>query len=115
VPRRPHRLCLNRRRTDEQRRFRRGSYPVWVSAASTRRDQRVAGIQLSPGGMEDVLAAHPDVAECAVFGVSDAMKGRSPAAWWFALRRAPPTAPRNADAIGDLVAVSAGAAHDLLK
>jgi len=38
----------------------------------------VAGNQLSPGGMEDVLAAHPDVAECAVFGVADAMKGQVP-------------------------------------
>ena len=38
----------------------------------------VAGNQLSPGGMEDVLAAHPDVADCAVFGVADAMKGQIP-------------------------------------
>ena len=38
----------------------------------------VAGNQLSPGGMEDVLAAHPDVADCAVFGVADAMKGQVP-------------------------------------
>ena len=38
----------------------------------------VAGNQLSPGGIEDVLAAHPDVAECAVFGVYDAMKGQVP-------------------------------------
>jgi propionyl-CoA synthetase len=38
----------------------------------------VAGNQFSPGGMEDVLAAHPDVADCAVFGVADAMKGQIP-------------------------------------
>jgi propionyl-CoA synthetase len=38
----------------------------------------VGGNQFSPGGMEDVLAAHPDVADCAVFGVVDAMKGRVP-------------------------------------
>ena len=38
----------------------------------------VAGNQLSPGAMEDVLAAHPDVADCAVFGVADAMKGQVP-------------------------------------
>ena len=38
----------------------------------------VAGTQLSPGGMEDVLAAHPDVTDCAVFGVADAMKGQVP-------------------------------------
>jgi acyl-CoA synthetase (AMP-forming)/AMP-acid ligase II len=28
--------------------------------------------------MEEVLAAHPDVAECAVMGVADAMKGQLP-------------------------------------
>ena len=38
----------------------------------------VAGNQLSPGAMEDVLAAHPDVADCAVFGVADSMKGQVP-------------------------------------
>ena len=38
----------------------------------------VAGNQLSPGGMEDVLTGHPDVAECAVFGVADAVKGQIP-------------------------------------
>ena len=38
----------------------------------------VAGNQLSPGAVEDVLAAHPDVADCAVFGVSDVMKGQIP-------------------------------------
>src|SRR5437667_11573588 len=32
----------------------------------------VAGHRLSTGGMEEVLAAHPDVAECAVIGVADA-------------------------------------------
>ena len=38
----------------------------------------VSGNQLSPGAMEDVLAAHPDVADCAVFGVADSMKGQIP-------------------------------------
>jgi len=38
----------------------------------------VAGHRLSTGGMEEVLAGHPDVAECAVIGVSDAMKGQVP-------------------------------------
>ncbi len=38
----------------------------------------VAGHRLSTGGMEEVLAAHPDVAECAVIGVVDAMKGQVP-------------------------------------
>jgi propionyl-CoA synthetase len=38
----------------------------------------VAGHRLSTGGMEEVLAAHPDVAECAVIGVADPMKGQIP-------------------------------------
>ncbi|MBQ0798168.1 MAG: propionyl-CoA synthetase [Porticoccaceae bacterium] len=38
----------------------------------------VAGHRLSTGAMEEVLAAHPDVAECAVIGVTDAMKGQLP-------------------------------------
>ena len=38
----------------------------------------VAGHRLSTGAMEEVLAGHPDVAECAVIGVADAMKGQLP-------------------------------------
>jgi propionyl-CoA synthetase len=38
----------------------------------------VAGHRLSTGAMEEVLARHPDVAECAVIGVADAMKGQLP-------------------------------------
>jgi propionyl-CoA synthetase len=38
----------------------------------------VAGHRLSTGGMEEVLAAHPDVAECAVIGIKDALKGEVP-------------------------------------
>ena len=38
----------------------------------------VAGHRLSTGGMEEVLAAHPDVAECAVMGVADPLKGQLP-------------------------------------
>jgi propionyl-CoA synthetase len=38
----------------------------------------VAGHRLSTGGMEEVLASHPDVAECAVIGVSDELKGQLP-------------------------------------
>ncbi len=38
----------------------------------------VAGHRLSTGGMEEVLASHPDVAECAVFGVEDSFKGELP-------------------------------------
>jgi len=38
----------------------------------------VAAHRLSTGEMEEVLAAHPDVAECAVLGVADALKGQVP-------------------------------------
>ena len=38
----------------------------------------VAGHRLSTGAMEEVLADHPDIAECAVIGVADAMKGQLP-------------------------------------
>jgi propionyl-CoA synthetase len=38
----------------------------------------VAGHRLSTGEMEGVLAAHPDVAECAVIGMADAIKGQVP-------------------------------------
>jgi propionyl-CoA synthetase len=38
----------------------------------------VAGHRLSTGGMEEALAGHPDVAECAVIGVDDQLKGQSP-------------------------------------
>lgn len=38
----------------------------------------VAGHRLSTGAIEEVLANHPDVAECAVIGVSDTLKGQLP-------------------------------------
>ncbi len=38
----------------------------------------VAGHRLSTGGMEEVLAGHPDVAECAVVGIADTLKGQLP-------------------------------------
>ena len=38
----------------------------------------VAGHRLSTGEMEEVLASHPAVAECAVFGVADELKGEVP-------------------------------------
>lgn len=38
----------------------------------------VAGHRLSTGAMEEVLSAHPDVAECAVMGVADQLKGQMP-------------------------------------
>ncbi len=38
----------------------------------------VAGHRLSTGAMEEVLASHPDVAECAVIGAADQLKGQLP-------------------------------------
>ena len=38
----------------------------------------VAGHRLSTGEMEEIIAAHPDVAECAVIGVADELKGQVP-------------------------------------
>jgi propionyl-CoA synthetase len=38
----------------------------------------VAGHRLSTGAIEEVLATHPDVAECAVLGVADELKGQLP-------------------------------------
>ncbi|MBL8791199.1 MAG: propionyl-CoA synthetase [Rhizobiales bacterium] len=38
----------------------------------------VAGHRLSTGGMEEVLASHPSVAECAVLGIADELKGQLP-------------------------------------
>jgi propionyl-CoA synthetase len=50
---------------------------LWIMA---RTDDviNVAGHRLSTGAMEEVLANHPDVAECAVIGVSDSLKGQAP-------------------------------------
>jgi propionyl-CoA synthetase len=38
----------------------------------------VAGHRLSTGQMEEILASHPDIAECAVVGVGDSLKGQVP-------------------------------------
>lgn len=38
----------------------------------------VAGHRLSTGSMEEVLATHPDVAECAVIGIPDELRGEVP-------------------------------------
>lgn len=50
---------------------------LWIMA---RTDDviNVAGHRLSTGAMEEVLAGHADVAECAVIGVADALKGQLP-------------------------------------
>jgi propionyl-CoA synthetase len=60
----------------------------------------VAGHRLSTGGMEEVLAAHPDVAECAVVGVADALKGEVPVG--FVVTKAGVTRP-DADIVAELV------------
>lgn len=39
---------------------------------------KVSGIRLTTGSMEEVLSAHPAVAECAVFGVDDKLRGSIP-------------------------------------
>jgi propionyl-CoA synthetase len=52
----------------------------------------VAGHRLSTGGMEEVLASHPAVAECAVIGVKDSLKGEVPCGFVvlkFGVERAP--------------------------
>ncbi|HXV25674.1 MAG TPA: propionyl-CoA synthetase [Alphaproteobacteria bacterium] len=52
----------------------------------------VAGHRLSTGAMEEVLASHPDVAECAVIGVADPIKGQVPLGFLVlkaGVRRAP--------------------------
>ena len=38
----------------------------------------VAGHRLSTGGMEEIVSKHPDIAECAVIGASDSLKGQVP-------------------------------------
>ena len=60
----------------------------------------VAGHRLSTGGMEEVLASHPDVAECAVVGAADPLKGELPVGL-FVLQAGAARAP--GEAAGDLV------------
>jgi propionyl-CoA synthetase len=54
----------------------------------------VAGHRLSTGGMEEVLAGHPDVAECAVIAAPDALKGEVPVG--FVILKAGVTRPPDA-------------------
>jgi propionyl-CoA synthetase len=60
----------------------------------------VAGHRLSTGGMEEVLASHPDVAECAVVGVADELKGEVPVG--FVVTKAGVTRP-DAEIVTELV------------
>ncbi|MDO5658054.1 MAG: propionyl-CoA synthetase [Paracoccus sp. (in: a-proteobacteria)] len=52
----------------------------------------VAGHRLSTGAMEEVLATHPDVAECAVVGIADTLKGQAPLGF-LCLKKGAQTAP----------------------
>ena len=60
----------------------------------------VAGHRLSTGQMEEVLASHPAVAECAVIGVADDLKGQVPLG--FVVLKAGVTRPE-AEIVGELV------------
>jgi propionyl-CoA synthetase len=62
----------------------------------------VAGHRLSTGGMEEVLASHPAVAECAVIGVKDSLKGEVPCGF-VVLKSGVGQAPNQVEA--DLVAL----------
>jgi len=62
----------------------------------------VAGHRLSTGQMEEVLASHADVAECAVVGVADAMKGQLP--FGFVVLKSG-AAREEADLVRELVAL----------
>jgi len=61
----------------------------------------VAGHRLSTGGMEEVLAGHPDVAECCVVGVFDDLKGQVPVG--FVVTKAGVERPE-ADIVAELIA-----------
>ncbi len=62
----------------------------------------VAGHRLSTGGMEEVLSNHPDVAECAVIGVADDLKGQLPVG--FLVLKAGVTKD-NSDIVSEVVAM----------
>jgi propionyl-CoA synthetase len=74
---------------------------VWVMG---RTDDiiNVAGHRLSTGSMEEVLASHPDVAECAVIGAKDELKGQTPMG--FVVLKAGVNRP-DADVAAELVAL----------
>jgi propionyl-CoA synthetase len=61
----------------------------------------VSGHRLSTGAMEEVLASHPDVAECAVIGIADEIKGQIPLG--FLVLKAGVDAARETDIASDVV------------
>ncbi len=65
----------------------------------------VAGHRLSTGAMEEVLAGHPDVAECAVIGAADEIKGQVPVG--FVVLKAGVRRPGE-EIVGELVALVRG-------
>jgi propionyl-CoA synthetase len=67
----------------------------------------VAGHRMSTGSIEAVLATHPAVAECAVIGVADEIKGQVPRG--FVVLKAGATAERLADELIDAVRENIGA------
>ena len=67
----------------------------------------VAGHRLSTGSMEAVIAGHPAVAECAVIGVHDSLKGQAPRG--FVVLKA------GADVDGERVRMPRGLVRDLLR
>jgi propionyl-CoA synthetase len=60
----------------------------------------VAGHRLSTGAMEEILSDHPDVAECAVLGVEDSLKGQVPVG--FVVLKAGVARPE-AEIVGEVV------------
>ena len=74
---------------------------LWIMA---RTDDviNVAGHRLSTGAMEEVLTSHPDVAECAVIGVADPLKGQAPVGFLCLTRGVDRT---EAEVVGECVAL----------
>jgi propionyl-CoA synthetase len=61
----------------------------------------VSGHRLSTGAMEEILASHPDVAECAVLGVADELKGQVPLG--LLVLKAGVDAGRHAEIVRDVI------------
>jgi propionyl-CoA synthetase len=78
----------------------------------------VAGHRLSTGGMEEVLASHPDVAECAVVGVADDVKGEVPVGFVVlkagVTREAPEIEREVVERVRDLIGPVASFKHALV-